>query len=100
MRTIRHFYPGPLAVGATVALPEAAVAHLMRVLRLGLGDSFVLFNGDGCDYAARLSAVGKKSAQAQVLSMAQLDNEAPLRITLAQGIARGEKMDFILQKAT
>ena len=43
----------PLAAGTEIDLPESAAAHLMRVLRLGVGDACVLFNGDGHDYAAR-----------------------------------------------
>lgn len=100
MRTVRHFVEASLLQGAIVALPEPAVAHLVRVLRLGMGDEIVLFNGDGCDYRARLVSVGKKSAEAEILSRASVANESPLPITLAQGIARGEKMDLILQKAT
>ena len=100
MRAVRHFVDAPLRVGAAVDLPEAAVAHLVRVLRLEAGDPVVLFNGDGCDYPARLTQAGKRGAEAQVLERIPLDNESPLPITLAQGIARGEKMDLILQKAT
>ena len=100
MRAVRHFVDAPLGVGQTVDLPEAAIAHLVRVLRLGVGDPVVLFNGDGCDYPARMLSAGKRGAEAQVLERLPLDNESPLPLTLAQGIARGEKMDLILQKAT
>lgn len=100
MRTIRHHVDAVLAVGQPLSLPEAAVAHLVRVLRLGVGDDFVLFNGDGFDYPARLVSVSKKTAEAQVLARQAAAGESPLRMTLAQGIARGEKMDLILQKAT
>jgi 16S rRNA (uracil1498-N3)-methyltransferase len=99
MRSIRLHVDAPLAVGTLMNLPEAAVAHLVRVLRMGVGDAFVLFNGDGFDYPARLSAVGKKHAEAELLGRVELGNESPLSITLAQGIARGDKMDLILQKA-
>jgi 16S rRNA (uracil1498-N3)-methyltransferase len=100
MRAVRHFVDVPLRVGGRLDLPEAAVAHLVRVLRLGEGDAIVLFNGDGCDYPARLLSAGKRTAEAEVLDRVALDNESPLSLTLAQGIARGEKMDLILQKAT
>ncbi len=100
MRTIRHYIDTPLAAGGRVILPESAVAHLVRVLRLGIGDRFALFNGDGFDYPAQLASVGKKSAEAELLDRVEVATESPLRITLAQGIARGEKMDLILQKAT
>ncbi|KFN43258.1 16S rRNA (uracil(1498)-N(3))-methyltransferase [Arenimonas metalli] len=100
MRTIRCHVDAPLSVGATAALPETAAGHLVRVLRLGVGDAVVLFNGDGQDYDARLVAVGKRGAEAEVLGARALANESPLAITLAQGVARGEKMDLVLQKGT
>lgn len=100
MRVIRAFVDLPLAVGARFLLPEDVAGHLVRVLRLREGDACVLFNGDGNDYDARIIAVGKKSVEAGIESMREIRNESPLRIVLLQGIARGERMDLILQKAT
>lgn len=100
MRVVRHYVDAALAEGAVVALPEDAVAHLVRVLRLGLGDPVTLFNGDGFDYVANISSLSKKAAEVQVLGQCRVENESGLHLTLAQGIARGEKMDLILQKAT
>ena len=100
MRLTRIHVDAPLAPGARVALPDDAVAHLQRVLRLQPGDACVLFNGDGNDYRARIASAGRREVVAQVLSASPVDNESPLRITLVQGIARGEKMGLILQKAT
>lgn len=100
MRTIRCFVDQPLAVGQTITLPEEASAHLLRVLRLAPGDEVVLFNGDGGDYGARLLSAAKRGAEAELISRQDAGRESPLRITLAQGIARGEKMDLVLQKAT
>ena len=100
MRLTRAHVDLPLVVGAEFALPEAAASHLARVLRLQLGDTCVLFNGDGHDYAATISALGKREVRVRVASAVAVGNESPLRITLVQGIARGEKMDWILQKAT
>lgn len=100
MRLTRIHVDAPLSVGATFELPDGAAAHLVRVLRLQPGDACVLFNGDGHDYDARIAAVGKRGASVQVLDRRAVDNESPLRITLLQGIARGEKMDLVLQKAT
>lgn len=99
-RVIRAFVDAPLAPDTRVALPDTAAAHLLRVLRLREGDECVLFNGDGQDYTARITAVGKRDGEARVTGARPVENESPLRITLLQGIARGEKMDLILQKAT
>lgn len=100
MRTIRCFTDQPLAPGGVATLSESATGHLVRVLRLGVGDAVVLFNGDGKDFAATLRSVGKRGAEAEVTDARPVANESPLRITLAQGIARGEKMDWVLQKGT
>jgi 16S rRNA (uracil1498-N3)-methyltransferase len=100
VRTTRTWIDAPLAPGATVELPEAASLHLLRVLRLAVGDRCVLFNGDGNDYPAVLRGNARRIAAFEVLAVEPVHNESPLRLELVQGIARGEKMDLILQKAT
>ena len=93
MRVTRCHVDLPLHVGADLALPERAANHLVRVLRLREGDACVLFNGDGHDYDARITVIGKREARAEITAARHVDNESPLRITMLQGIARGEKMD-------
>ena len=100
MRLTRSHVDLSLRVGDEIPLPENVAAHLLRVLRLQVGDACVLFNGDGHDYDARITSIGKREARAEIGAARRIDNESPLRITLLQGIARGEKMDLILQKAT
>ncbi len=100
MRLTRTHVDLPLAPGARLRLPEEAASHLLRVLRLREGDACVLFNGDGRDYEARVAAVDKRGGEVEVTGVREVDRESPLRVTLIQGIARGEKMDLILQKAT
>lgn len=100
MRITRCPIDQPLASGAELDLPEDIANHLVRVMRLGAGDGCVLFNGDGHDYRAVLVEVGKRNARVRIDAASAVDNESPLAITLVQGIARGEKMDLVLQKAT
>ena len=100
MRVTRSYVDAPLAVGQTLSLPEEVANHLVRVMRLREGEGCVLFNGDGHDYGARISSAGKREVAVEILSIRSVDTESPLAITLVQGIARGEKMDLILQKAT
>jgi 16S rRNA (uracil1498-N3)-methyltransferase len=100
MRLTRIHVPTELVSGAVVALSEAAAIHLSRVLRLQPDDHCIVFNGDGSDYDARIVALGKRGATVEIVSARELHNESPLRITLIQALARGEKMDLILQKAT
>ncbi|KLD69962.1 16S rRNA (uracil(1498)-N(3))-methyltransferase [Xanthomonas pisi] len=100
MRLTRSHVALPLHCDQEVTLPEESANHLLRVLRLREGDACILFNGDGSDYHARITVAGKREARALVERAQALSNESPLRVTLLQGIARGEKMDLILQKAT
>jgi 16S rRNA (uracil1498-N3)-methyltransferase len=100
VRLTRIHVAAPLAAGSEVVLPESAAVHLARVLRLAVGDECVLFNGDGNDYAARITTMGKRELRVVVAARREVGNESPLAITLLQGVARGEKMDLILQKAT
>lgn len=100
MRRIRLYVDTALAVGAEVDLPQAAADHVTRVLRLGAGAAVTLFNGNGSDYAATLNTPGKRGAKAVVHALQSAAPTSPLAITLVQGVARGDKMDWILQKAT
>jgi 16S rRNA (uracil1498-N3)-methyltransferase len=100
MRLTRVHLDIPLSAGQELVLPEAPATHLVRVLRLGEGDACVLFNGDGHDYAARIVALGKREVRVAVGEATPVMRESPLRTGLLQGIARGEKMDLILQKST
>lgn len=100
MRLTRVHVDMALSAGTEVALPEGPATHLSRVLRLGVGDHCVLFNGDGCDYPAQVTVAGKRDLRARLDAPTPVENESALRIVLLQGIARGEKMDLILQKAT
>jgi 16S rRNA (uracil1498-N3)-methyltransferase len=101
MRVPRIYVPQTLRPGREVELPVQAGEHLARVLRLDRGHPLRLFDGSGDEYEAELASLAKRSVTARVLETATAeDRESPLRITLAQGIARGEKMDWILQKAT
>lgn len=99
MRTIRVFVAEPLALGVTASLGEQAAGHVSRVLRLKEGDAVQLFNGDGQQYAAVLTQVDKKGVRARVDGAETVNRESPLSITLMQGISRGERMDYTVQKA-
>ena len=100
MRVTRCHVTQALQADSEVTLPEEAANHLLRVLRLREGDTCVLFNGDGHDYPATLVAASKRDARVRIDVAQPVGNESPLQITLVQGIARGDKMDLILQKAT
>jgi 16S rRNA (uracil1498-N3)-methyltransferase len=100
MRRIRLHVDLPLAKGATLDLPMAAAEHAIRVLRLREGDAVTLFNGDGHDYQGHLDTCNRTRARVFLESVAAVDRESSLPLVLAQAIARGEKMDWVVQKAT
>jgi len=100
MRTIRVHVDMPLVAGARVDLSDAAAEHVLRVLRLRIGDALTLFNGDGHDYAGVIESTDRRRASVRIDSRAAVAAESPLALTLAQALARGDKMDWIVQKAT
>lgn len=100
MRIIRIHVTAALACGSELSLPAQASEHIARVLRLTVGDPLALFNGDGRDYAAAITAVDKRDVVVRVLAEQMVHNESPLTLTLAQAVVRGDKMDLIVQKAT
>ena len=100
MRSTRVYVDAPLAAGARVRLPPFAADHLVRVLRLADGAAVACFNGDGRDHAAILEIGARGAVELRIGAATERRNESPLAITLVQSIARGERMDLILQKAT
>jgi 16S rRNA (uracil1498-N3)-methyltransferase len=100
MRKVRVFVDAPLAAGALLALPAFAAEHLTRVLRLGDGAAVTCFNGDGHDYPGVLRARGRETLFCATAREPAGAAESSLQVTLAQCVARGEKMDSVLQKAT
>ena len=100
MRVTRVFVEAPLSTGAQLALPAGPAGHVVRVLRLGPGDALRLFNGTGGEFEATIDAVRRDAVSVRVGAHHAVERESPLSILLLQGIARGEKMDLVLQKAT
>ncbi|HUO96825.1 MAG TPA: 16S rRNA (uracil(1498)-N(3))-methyltransferase [Steroidobacteraceae bacterium] len=100
MRLTRVHVAGPLASGATLKLAPDTGLHLVRVLRLSRGAPLAVFDGRGREHAATITSV--RDAEVLVLLGEPIASaaESPLAITLAQGISRGERMDYALQKAT
>ncbi len=99
MRIPRIFLPQTLTAGSRVVLEDAASNHLLRVLRLKPGAPVYLFNGAGGEFEATLSAVERGTAVVTLGAFIDVSRESPLSITLAQGISRGERMDYTLQKS-
>ena len=95
----RFFYRFPLADAVQVELAPAAARHAAKVLRLRRGDEIVLFDGAGGEYEASIAGIGRDAVIADVGRFHALTRQSTLRICLAQGLASGDKMGSILQKA-
>lgn len=89
-----------LAPGDAISLQGKQAHYLGRVLRVATGQTVVLFNGDGRDYACEVGGAGKNSLNLDILSRLPAKPESPLHITVVQAISRGERMDQTLQKCT
>lgn len=99
MSDTRVYLDLPLASGHRLELPEGAFRHLVQVLRMQAGDALTVFDGRGGEYAAQLEAVAKRGATLRIGSFHDVSRESALDLTLVQGISKGDRMDFTIQKA-
>jgi len=100
MRLTRVHVTEDLRAGKRIAVEGAAANHITRVLRLRAGEPLTLFNGNGAEYAATILELHRDAVVVEVGQEQAVSRESALPLTLAQGISRGERMDWILQKAT
>ncbi|MDF3841738.1 16S rRNA (uracil(1498)-N(3))-methyltransferase [Pseudomonas citronellolis] len=99
MRLSRFFIDAPLSLGQH-ELPEAQAHYIGRVLRHAAGDAVQLFDGSGQEFLGELVEVGKKNVRVELRESFAGLAESPLRLHLGQGLSRGERMDWAIQKAT
>jgi 16S rRNA (uracil1498-N3)-methyltransferase len=99
MEENRFYHSEKLELKHVVELIVQTHIHATKVLRLKVGDQFALFNGDGYDYVAKVIELSKHKTSVEIIDRYEVNHESPLKITLAQGLAAGDKMDWIIQKA-
>lgn len=99
MREFRIYLDVPLAQGQRLSLPPDAAHRVAAVLRLRAGDRVQLFNGAGGHHEAQILSVGRREVMVEAGPRRSRERESALAVTLAQGISRGQKMDYTLQKA-
>lgn len=99
MRLSRFFIDAPLSLGQH-ELPETQAHYIGRVLRHAVGDAVQLFDGSGQEFLGELIEVGKKNVRVELREQFSGQPESPLRVHLGQGLSRGERMDWAIQKAT
>ncbi|MDP5029317.1 MAG: 16S rRNA (uracil(1498)-N(3))-methyltransferase [Paraglaciecola sp.] len=99
MRISRIFHPDLLSVDEHVTLGDDATNHLANVLRAKVGQPLILFNGDGAEYSAHVVDITKRKVIVCIDTKLSLSVESPLKLHLGQGISRGDRMDWVIQKA-
>ena len=99
MQFPRFFQDEPLTVGQTLELSAKNFRHAIQVLRLKPDDKLTLFNGEGGQYQARLTSVGRRSASVKILGFEPVERESSLTTQLVLALIKPDKMDFALQKA-
>jgi 16S rRNA (uracil1498-N3)-methyltransferase len=100
VRLTRVYVTEALAPGKKLVVEDSAANHIMRVLRLRDGETLTLFDGHGGEYGARITGFGRDTVTVEVLEHRAVERESGLELTLVQGISRGERMDWVMQKAT
>ena len=100
MRIPRVYSPQSISVGDCIQLEQGPARHLTSALRMTSGQQLVVFNGLGGEYSGELVEARKGAASVRIYAFKDVDRESPLPIHLAIGISRGERMDWIVQKAT
>ena len=96
----RLFVSQALINGASVFVEGNRARYVGRVLRLRVGDAITIFDGSGPEWPATIESMSKSSVTLQVGDSVEAGTESPLKIHLVQGVSRGERMDFVVQKAT
>lgn len=99
MSLSRFFINETISSGCEKQLPADVSHHLKNVLRKQQGEHVILFNGLGGEYEAEIIHLAKKDVHVHIIEFRDIERESPLDITLAQGISKGQRMDFTIQKA-
>jgi 16S rRNA (uracil1498-N3)-methyltransferase len=100
MRIPRIYTGQSLQANTIVELEPGPSQHLSRVLRMKVGDSLVLFDGSGGQYPAAISAIDRKAVTAATGDFEAIELESDLCLHLGIAISRGDRMDWVVQKAT
>ena len=99
LRIPRVYLDQPLQTDAEFALGKTATHYLSSVLRLRTGDALIVFNGTGGEFTATLQAISSKNTRILTGNFHIGTPPSPIPIALAIGLSRGERMDWVIQKA-
>lgn len=99
MRISRLFLEGHYQAKQTLTLPKEQAHYVLTVLRLKNNYAIEAFNGEGLLAKGKLIVTSRRTADFEIESVEQTHNESPLNTILVQGISKGDRMDYSIQKA-
>src|SRR5579872_411628 len=100
MRIPRIYQNRPLQIHDYIVLDKETGHRLVSVLRIEKDSEIILFNGDGREYQSTVIHLKRDAIQVKIIAASEQNKESPLKIHLGQVISKGDKMDFVIQKAT
>ena len=95
----RFHCPVPLLAGQSLGLPASAARHV-QVLRLQPGQTITLFNGEGGEWSATITRMGRSDVDVTVEAHSAAEREPGRAVTLAMGMPANDRMDWLVEKAT
>jgi 16S rRNA (uracil1498-N3)-methyltransferase len=96
----RFYVPHPRVEQGTLKVEGEEVKHIRKVLRLKEGDEIMVFDGLGKEFQGTIVEEGLFSVVIRIENVTSSRKDSPLEVTLAQSLLKGEKMDYLVQKAT
>jgi 16S rRNA (uracil1498-N3)-methyltransferase len=95
----RIFQPHQLSSNQELVLDNQASHHISRVLRMTCGQELTLFNGQNQECKAIIRQLTKKQVVVECVAVETISRESPCKIHLFQAVSKGDRMDFVVQKA-
>jgi len=98
--TRRYYLPNLTTMSGVIELPPDEAAHAVRVMRVNLGDSIELFDGQGHQATAVIAHVAKRQCLCRVESVAMIDREPSARLTMAIALPKPDRAKEMVERLT
>lgn len=96
----RFYIETPHRRGERIEISGAEARHIQKVLRLKEGDELAFFDGKGKEYWGTIATQDHHRITVKIMGTKAPSRESPIEVMLGQGLLKGDKMDYVFQKAT